>query len=225
MACAPRQSETRAMRFRSRVVTCRMGSTPSAVTSDAAAAADLVAATQTAYGVEYHELVPLPFSEQAIGHVVARAREVQRRLRRPLLLENPTYYLQMPGAEMSEAEFVREVVERADCGLLLDVNNVYVNARNHGYDPYAFIDAMPRDRVRQLHLAGHDASGEFLVDTHGTRVDPAVLDLYAYTLRRLGPVWTLLEWDHDLPPLTGLLEENARVRAVGERAVASREAA
>ncbi|HEY3546839.1 MAG TPA: DUF692 domain-containing protein [Propionicimonas sp.] len=179
----------------------------------------------SAFGVEYHELVPLPFTEEAIDHVAGRAREVQRRLGRPLLLENPTYYLKMPGAQMTEAEFVREVVERADCGLLLDVNNVYVNAKNHGYDPYAFIDAMPRERVRQLHIAGHDASGEFLIDTHGAQVDPAVLDLYAYTLRRLGPVWTLLEWDHNLPPLSGLLEENARVRAAGARALARQEAA
>ncbi len=176
-------------------------------------------AYSSAFGVEYHELLPLPFTEEAVRHAAGRASEVQQRMDRPLLLENPTYYLRMPGAQMTEAEFIRAVIERADCGLLLDVNNVYVNAINHGYDPHAFIDAMPLERVRQLHIAGHDASGEFLIDTHGARVDPKVLDLYAYTLNKLGPTWSLLEWDHDLPPLAGLLEESDRVRGVGTRAL------
>ncbi|MBK8481086.1 MAG: DUF692 family protein [Proteobacteria bacterium] len=174
----------------------------------------------SAFGVEYHDLIPLPFTEQAVRQVVQRIQQVQRRLGRPFMLENPSYYLRMPGAEMTEAEFLTEVVERADCGLLLDVNNVYVNATNHRYDAAAFIDAMPTDRVWQLHMAGHDASGEFLVDTHGSAIVPAVLQLYEHTLRRLGPTWTLVEWDHDVPPLALLLAESERLCVTASRILA-----
>jgi uncharacterized protein (UPF0276 family) len=171
----------------------------------------------SAYGVEYHDLLPLPFSEQAVKHVVARVDEVQHRIGYPLLLENPSYYMVMPGAEMDEATFLREVVERADCGLLLDVNNVYVNSVNHSYDPYDFIDALPLERVRQIHIGGHDASGPFIIDTHGEACTPAVLDLYRHVLEKIGPTWTLFEWDNHLPPLEMLLEQNCLVRAVAER--------
>ena len=110
---------------------------------------------------------------------------------------------------MSEAEFVREVVTRADCGLLLDINNVYVNAQNHGYDPRAYIDAMPAERVLQFHMAGHDDAGPFLIDTHGAAIIPEVYDLYQHALARIGPTWTLLEWDNQIPTLSVLLEEAA----------------
>jgi uncharacterized protein (UPF0276 family) len=103
-------------------------------------------------------------------------------------------------------------VERADCDLLLDVNNVYVNARNHGYDARAFIDAVPHERVVQIHLAGHRDMGDVVIDTHGAAICDEVYDLYAYTLSRTGPVSTLLEWDHDVPSLERLLEENGRIR-------------
>jgi uncharacterized protein (UPF0276 family) len=162
--------------------------------------------------VAYHDLIPLPFSEEAIAHLVPRIKKVQDRMGIPFLLENPSYYAEMPGKQMSEAEFVSEVLARSGAYLLLDVNNVFVNATNHGYDPYAFIDAMPVDRVLQIHIAGHDDSGSFLIDNHGSHIIPEVYDLYQYTLRRIGPVWTLLEWDHNIPTLDVLLAENRKVR-------------
>lgn len=176
----------------------------------------------SAFGVEYHDLLPLPFTREAVDHVVPRVRAVQERVGRPFLLENPSYYVALPGAEMSEAEFLATIVEEADCGILLDINNVYVNATNHGYDPVQFLDTVPLARVAQVHIAGHDASGEFLVDTHGAHIDAPVFELYGELIGRLAsldhPVWTLLEWDHGVPDLATLLAENAKVRAVATRA-------
>ncbi len=166
----------------------------------------------SAFGVEYHDLMQLPFTEEAVEHVVERIKKIQARMGIPFLVENISYYAVMPG-DMTEAEFTREVVTRADCGLLLDVNNVFVNSANHGYDPRGFIDAMPADRVLQYHIGGHDDSGPFIVDTHSRPVPKAVLDLYAYTLRKIGPAWTLLEWDNDIPELDVLLAENEKVRS------------
>lgn len=171
----------------------------------------------SAFGVEYHDLVPLPFTDEAVAHVVERTRAVKARLPVPFALENPSYYIAYADSRMSEAEFLREVLEGADCGLLLDVNNVYVNAQNHGYDARAFIDALPLERVVQIHMAGHYNDGTVIIDTHGDHIIPAVLDLYAYTLERTGPVSTLLEWDHNIPPLEVLLAENDKVRAVGRQ--------
>jgi uncharacterized protein (UPF0276 family) len=172
----------------------------------------------SAFGVEYHDLMQLPFTEEAVGHVVERIKQIQGKIGIPFLVENISYYAVMPG-EMTEAEFTREIVSRADCGLLLDVNNVFVNGTNHGYDPCAFIDAMPADRVLQYHIGGHDPSGPFIVDTHSTPVRKEVLDLYAYTCRKIGPAWTLLEWDNDIPDLDVLLAENEKVRAAALRAL------
>lgn len=171
----------------------------------------------SAFGVEYHDLIPMPFTEDALEHVASRARQVQARLEVPFALENPSYYVEYAASEMSEAEFVAEVVRRADIGLLLDVNNVYVNATNHGYDPRAFIDAMPLDRVVQIHMAGHWDRGDVIIDTHGDAIIDPVFELYAYTLERTGPVSTLVEWDHDVPPIGRLAEENDKVRAIGQR--------
>ena len=177
------------------------------------------------WGVEYHDLLPLPFNEEAIDHVVRRIKTVQDTVGRPFLLENPSYYVELPGKEMSEAEFLGEILERADCGLLLDVNNVYVNGTNHGYDPYEFMDQMPAARVRQYHMAGHDDSGSFLVDTHGSHIIPEVYDLFRYTLQNVGPAWTLLEWDNTIPDIHVLLRENGHIRraaaeALGDKSIA-----
>lgn len=171
----------------------------------------------SAFGVEYHDLVPLPFTDEAVAHVIERTRAVQARMPVPFALENPSYYIAYADSRMSEAEFLREVLVGADCGLLLDVNNVYVNAQNHGYDPRAFIDALPLERVVQIHMDGQHNDGTVIIDTHGDHVIDEVLDLYAYTLERTGPVSTLLEWDNDIPPLEVLLAENDKVRAVGRR--------
>jgi hypothetical protein len=178
----------------------------------------------SAFGVEYHDLIPLPFTAEAVAHVAARARQVQAIAPdTPFLLENPSYYVAFAGAEMTELEFVCAVLEAADCGMLLDVNNVYVNARNHGYDPRAFIDGLPAHRIQQLHLAGHTPRGDLLIDTHGDHVADPVFELYAHTLARLGPVTTILEWDNQVPTLEVLLEENCKIRAVGEGVLGRRE--
>lgn len=166
-------------------------------------------------GLQTGELLPLPFSDEAIEHVVTRTRELGRMLEVPLVLENPTYYSVMPGSTMDEATFVNRVLAEADIGMLLDVNNVYVNARNHGYDAQAFIDRMPLDRVRQIHLAGHrhDLELDTLVDNHGSAVIDEVWALYRYTLRRAGRlIPTIVEWDNDLPNLDRVIDEVDRAR-------------
>ena len=160
-----------------------------------------------------YDLLPLPFSEEAVEHVVPRVREVKERVGRPFLLENPSYYARMPGGTLAEADFLRHVAEQADCGLLLDVNNVYVNACNHGYEPRAFIDALPLERVVQIHLAGHERQQDVIIDTHGAAVCDEVWSLYRYTLERTGPVSTLIEWDQDIPSMEAVLDEADRARA------------
>jgi len=164
-------------------------------------------------GVVLHDLLPLPFNEEAVEHVVPRVREVMARVGRPFLLENPSYYARMPGGTLAEASFLRTVVEQADCGLLLDVNNVFVNARNHGYDPRAFIDALPLERVVQIHLAGHTRYPDVIIDTHIGPIIDDVWSLYRYVLARTGPVSTLIEWDQDIPSLEAVLEEADLARA------------
>jgi len=164
-------------------------------------------------GVYTHDLLPLPFSEEAVEHVVPRVREVTARIDRPFLLENPSYYKRM-GGELEEAAFIRHVLEEADCGMLLDVNNVWVNAQNHGYDPRAFIDALPLERVVQIHLAGHEVQPQVLIDTHGAPVCEDVWALYRYTLSKSGPVSTLIEWDQAIPSLDTVLDQADRARAL-----------
>src|SRR5690606_36861506 len=139
-------------------------------------------------------------------------------------LENISYYAALGRPEMPEAEFVARVVERSEAGLLLDVNNVYVNSVNHGYDPYAFLRALPLDRVVEIHIAGHERrESGLIIDTHGAEVIDPVYDLLAYALERTGPVPVLLERDNDVPPLAVLLEEVARVRSVYSRVMRSLE--
>src|SRR5262245_18492751 len=133
-------------------------------------------------GKPLHDLLPLPFSEEAADHAAARVREVRARVEAPLALENATFYSHMPGATMDEAAFLCAVIERSGCGMLLDVNNVYVNSLNHGGDPRAFIDRMPLDRVWQLHVAGHTRGEEAVIDTHIGPVIDDVWALYRYTL-------------------------------------------
>ncbi len=169
-------------------------------------------------GVYLHDLLPLPFSEAAVEHVVPRIVQASSQVGLPFVLENPSYYAQMPGQTLDEAAFLGAVLEGADCGLLLDVNNVYVNARNHGYDPQAFILRLPLERVVQIHLAGHLRTPERLIDTHGDRVCDEVWDLYRFTLAHTGPVSTLIEWDQDIPSLDAVLDEADRARALFEAA-------
>ncbi|WP_224246337.1 MNIO family bufferin maturase [Hyalangium gracile] len=165
-------------------------------------------------GIHLHDLLPLPFNEEAVEYVVPRVREVMARVGRPFLLENPSYYARMPGGTLEEAAFLRHVVEQADCGLLLDVNNIYVNAQNHGYDPRAFVDALPLERVVQIHLAGHERYPDVIIDTHGAPVCDEVWSLYRYVLERTGPVSTLIEWDQDIPSMEAVLDQADQARAV-----------
>ena len=173
----------------------------------------------SAGGGPVHDLLPLPFSREAIEQVGRRGREMAARVGLPLVLENATFYSHMPGSEMDEAEFLIGCLQAADAGMLLDVNNVYVNAQNHGGDPRALIDRMPLERVRQLHVAGHTRRGDTIIDTHiGPVIDP-VWELYRYTLQKAGRlIPTLIEWDQEIPPLPEVLAEVARARAEAKAA-------
>ena len=166
------------------------------------------------HGRPLHDLLPLPFTQEAVEHVARRARQAQDRVGAPLVLENATYYAVMPGSVMDEASFLRAAMEESGCQLLLDVNNVYVNGQNHGFDPYAFIDQLPLAQVAQLHVAGHTQREELIIDTHIGPVPSPVWDLYRYTLRRAGRlIPTLVEWDAEIPPLDVVLDEVDRARA------------
>ncbi len=170
-------------------------------------------------GAEVHDLLPLPFTHEAAARAAARIREVQDRLGLPVLVENVSAYARLPGAELDEPSFVAAVVREAGCGLLLDVNNVHVNAVNFGLDARAYVEALPLDRVVQLHVAGHEVEREgLLVDTHGAKVIDPVLDLLRFALERIpGRPPVLLERDHSFPPLAELLAEVGTIgRIVGE---------
>ncbi|MCG6964868.1 MAG: DUF692 domain-containing protein [Acidobacteria bacterium] len=151
-------------------------------------------------GRNTHDLLPLPYTEEVLRRTVTKIRKVQDILERPLVLENPSTYLEFGASEMPEWEFVARLAEESDCGLLFDVNNVYVSAFNHGYDPHVYIDAIPADRVCQYHLAGHTNKGTHIIDTHSDHVIDPVWDLFGSTLRHVGLRATLLEWDADIPP-------------------------
>ncbi|SHM11926.1 DUF692 domain-containing protein [Rhizobacter sp. OV335] len=168
-------------------------------------------------GVDHHnlhDLMPMPYTEAALCHLVPRVRQVQDLLGRRLVLENVSSYVGFAADEMSEWEFIGELLQRADCELLLDVNNVHVSSVNHGFDARRFIDAMPRERVRQIHLAGHEDHGSYLIDTHDHPVCAAVWDLYGYTVQRLGRVPAMIERDDHIPPLAELVAELDQARAV-----------
>lgn len=164
-------------------------------------------------GRHANDLLPLPHSREALDHVVLRIAAVQERLRRPILVENISAYVQ-PAGEMPEWEFLAEVARRAGCGILLDVNNVWVNAANHGFDPRAYIRAIPASLVGQYHLGGFEATPAALIDTHGTRVSAEVWELFEATVANLGAKPTLVEWDTSLPGLDVLLDEAQRARAI-----------
>ena len=177
----------------------------------------------TAHGINAHDLLPVPHTEAALAHIARRVERVQERLGRRILLENPSSYLVLRGAEMSEAEFLAELARRADCGILLDVNNVFVSAHNHGFDPHAYLAALPPERVGQIHLAGHSEEGPLLIDTHDGRVRQEVWELYASTIARLGQRSTMIEWDADVPAfdvLEGELDRVARWSRLGLDATA-----
>ena len=168
-------------------------------------------------GRHLNELLPLPYTEEALDHVCGRIDALQDTLRRRVLIENVSGYLEFRHSSIPEWEFLAEVARRSGCAILLDVNNVYVNAMNHGFDARAYLAAMPADAVQEIHLAGFDASGPCLIDTHGTPVAHEVWSLYRETIARLGPRPTLIEWDTDIPPLATLIAEAAKAEAILEQ--------
>jgi uncharacterized protein (UPF0276 family) len=165
-------------------------------------------------GFNSHDLLPLPYTEEALDIVCANIAEAQDVLGRTMLFENPSSYLAFDGA-MTEWEFLAAMSERTGCELLLDVNNVFVSATNHGFDALAYLDGVPADRVRQIHLAGHSQGQALLVDTHDSPVCAEVWALYAKAVSQLGPVATMIERDDQIPPLVDLLDELTIARAIG----------
>jgi len=167
-----------------------------------------------------HDLLPLPYTEATLRHVADRVQQVQDALGRRLVLENVSSYVAWAADEMSEWDFIAELLQRADCELLLDVNNVHVSAVNHGFDAHTFINALPARRVRQVHLAGHEVTEDGLIDTHDHPVADAVWALYRHTLQRLGPVATMIERDDHIPPLAELVAELNVARQIAAEALA-----
>lgn len=168
-------------------------------------------------GRNLHDLLPLPFTPTVARHVAARVGEVQDFLGRRIALENVSSYVTCQDDVLSEAAFLADVCQRADCDILLDVNNVYVNAHNHGFDPDTYLAALPAARIRQIHLAGHSRQGALLIDTHDAPVCDAVWQLYAKAVARFGPIPTMIERDDNIPALEALLAELARARAIAAR--------
>ncbi|NML60998.1 DUF692 domain-containing protein [Massilia sp. RP-1-19] len=169
-----------------------------------------------------HDLLPVPYTIEALDIVCAHISMAQDTLGRAMLFENPSSYLAFDGAVMTEWEFLAEMSRRTGCGLLLDVNNVFVSATNHGFDPYAFLAGIPASKVRQIHLAGHTRGAELLIDTHDSPVCADVWSLYAHAVSLLGPVATMIERDADIPPLEDLMAELDTARAIGAAGLAAR---
>ena len=168
-------------------------------------------------GKHLHDLLPLPYTEEALVLVSDHIMQAQDFLGRTLLIENPASYLSFNNSEMTEWEFIGELTKKTDCHLLIDVNNIYVSATNHGLSATEYIDAIPSERVREIHLAGYEVHDTYLFDTHGHRVHTPVWDLYQTALERFGPVPTLIEWDTDIPEFSVLMEEAAHSEALLEK--------
>lgn len=162
----------------------------------------------------HHELLPLPYTEEAIQHVAGRIQTIQDFFGQQLVIENASSYLTYTDSQMSEWEFLAAIAEQADCFILLDINNIYVSSQNHGFDPYHYINALDSKRIAQFHLAGYEQQDNYLLDSHGAAVYPPVWQLYRYALQRFGDVPTLIEWDNNIPPLSVLLAEAAKAEDI-----------
>jgi uncharacterized protein (UPF0276 family) len=167
-------------------------------------------------GRNTHDLLPMPYTEEALRHTTQRVKQIQDFLERPLIVENPSSYVEFAASSMSEWEFLSRLCADADCGLLLDVNNVFVSSFNHSFDPNVYIDAIPADRVVQYHLAGHTNKGTHIIDTHSDHAVPEVWELYARSVKRTGLVATLYEWDDQIPEFDVLLAEAGKAKAYRE---------
>jgi uncharacterized protein (UPF0276 family) len=168
-------------------------------------------------GHNLHDLLPLPYTEEALASVVERVGQVQDALGRQILLENVSSYLTYRASDMSEWEFLREVAQRADCAILLDINNIHVSAVNHGFDPLTYLQSIPKDRVRQFHLAGHSDLKGHLIDTHDHPIAEPVWDLYCAAVAQFGAVPTMIERDDNIPALSELVAELQIARELGRR--------
>ncbi|MBK9385481.1 MAG: DUF692 domain-containing protein [Planctomycetes bacterium] len=173
-------------------------------------------------GQSTHDLLPVPYDEATLRYLVQRVRQASDLLDRPLVLENPSSYIAYRESSIPEHEFLARLAEESDCGILVDVNNVYVSAVNHGFDPETYLDAMPAERIVQIHLAGHRDRGTHLLDTHDQAVAPEVWALYRRLISRIGRRSTLLEWDAEIPPLATLIRELDHARALAASAAEER---
>lgn len=167
-------------------------------------------------GENIHDLLPIPYTQKALRFVSARVQKVQDRLQRPLVLENVSSYVSYPASEMTEGDFLRELSVRTGCGLLVDLNNIFVSCRNHGWDTNAYLNALPPDSIVEYHLAGHQNHGDYLLDSHDEPVCPEVWNLYGQALKRWGARSTLLEWDEKIPPLEVLQRELQKAKHIYE---------
>lgn len=173
-------------------------------------------------GLNMHDLLPLPYTEEALKHVVARIDQVQNHLKRPILIENVSSYVTYRDSEMTEWEFLSAIAERADCRILLDVNNIYVSSFNHGFDAHAYLAGIAPKHVQQIHIAGHRNHGDYIVDTHDEPVIDPVWELYAAAIHRLGPVSTMIERDDKIPPLAELVAELNHAREIAANTLSTR---
>ncbi len=175
-------------------------------------------------GVYLNDLLPLPYTEETLAHFSTRVAQVQDALGREILIENPSSYLQYTESAIPEWEFLAALVRASGCGLLLDVNNIYVSSQNHGFDAYRYLQALPAAAIREIHLAGYTVNrypeGDMLIDSHNALVSEPVWELYAHSVRQLGPRPTLIEWDSDLPALDILLGQAAQADAILARETA-----
>jgi hypothetical protein len=169
------------------------------------------------HGQNIHDLLPLPYTQESANHVVERVKQVQDFLGRRILLENVSSYASYIDSDMTEWEFISYIANKADCLLLLDVNNIYVSSFNHNFDSKAFVDGVPHNRVCQIHLAGHQNNGDYIIDTHDAPVIDPVWDLYAYAIAKLGNISTMIERDDNIPALEVLVEELQRAREIGAK--------
>lgn len=171
------------------------------------------------HGINLHDLLPIPYTAEAVNHVVSRIQQVQEFLGRPILIENVSSYLTYAHSEMTEWEFINEIIKKSGAFILLDVNNIYVSSVNHQFNPLDFVNAMPKDRVAQIHLAGHTANEHYIIDTHDAPVIKPVWDLYVDTIRRLGRISTMIERDDNYPPLKEVLDEMKLAKNLAEQAL------
>ena len=176
-------------------------------------------------GLNLHDLMPLPYTEEAVKHVVSRVRQAQDFLEREILLENVSSYVSYKHSQFTEWEFLTQIAEQADCLILLDINNIYVSSFNHGFEPLDYLGGIPIERVQQIHLAGHQNCGNYIVDTHDHPIIDPVWALYEKALKRFGPVSTMIERDDNIPPLKELIAELDNARAIAGPILARAKAA